>query len=342
MKRGDNPLDRHAVTQRPARLACLVTCAALLLGCVDAQDTVTGMRPAIRASPDNLRVATSDGLVTVQARDVSVWALLEEVARQSRLIVVSHDPLDERVTLDFQRLPLPEALDRILRDQSFALEELQRLTGAGDRRDARPRRLWVFSKGPAGDHASADTTAADDVEDLDALDADGLTGPLSLALADDDTNVRLDAVSALAAVGSDQAAATLAAVALSDGDSSVREEAVYALGEIGGEIGIQVLAQALIDPDDDVREAAVEAFANIGGDESALALAVALNDGDDSVRAGAVDALGEIGGETAIRLLRQASLDEESSIGESAAELLAELSAAAHIRTASKPHARSN
>ncbi len=317
----DEPLVNRALTLRAASLACLVAGLTLLVGFVEAQDTLEGTQATTHASPGYLHVEITDEIVTVKARDVTVKDLIEEIARQSGLVVVLHDPLDERVTMELHRLPLPEAMGRILRDQSFALQYVQPLSSTGNSSDAHPSRLWVFSKGPADDYARQDA-----VKGLGALNADEVIVPLSLALADDDANVRLEAVSALANVGSDQATAALAAAALSDGDSSVREEAVYALGEIGGETGMQVLEQALMDPDNRVREAAVEAFADIGGDESALALAVALNDEDASLRAEAVDALGEIGGETAIRLLQQALADEQSSIREAAAEFLAELS----------------
>ena len=283
------------------------------------------MQPTNDASQGHLRVAVADGLVTVKARDARLATLLGEIARQSELVVVSHVPLAARVTLEFERLPLREALALILRDQSFVLQDVQPFPRGENTSAANLRKLWVFSKGPEGESTSPRVTSAERLEDLDPSDTENLIGALSLALTDDNANVRADAVSTLADVGSDQAATTLAMAALNDGDSSVRQEAVYALGAIGGEIGIQALQQALIDPDDEVRKEAIRAFANIGGDRSAVELAVVLNDGDASLRAEAVDALGEIGGETAMRLLRQVLADEQSSIREGAAELLAEV-----------------
>lgn len=338
----DKSLDNCALILRAARLACLVAGLTVLVGFVEAQDTLEGVQAKTHASPGYLHVEIADDIVTVKARDVSVKDLLVAVARRSGLVLVLHDPLDERVTLELHRLHLPEAMRRILRDQSFALQYVQPLYSAGNSSDAHPSKLWVFSKGAGDNHASSDVTPAieelqldsingkagrgqDAVEGLAALDADERIARLGPALADGDANVRLEAVSALANAGSDQAAAALA-TALSDGDSSVREETVDALGDIGGKTAIQALVQALMDPDNEVREAAVEAFANIGGDESAVALAVALNDKDASLRAKAVDALGEIGGETAVSLLQQALADEERSIRETAAGFLAELS----------------
>lgn len=202
----------------------------------------------------------------------------------------------------------------------------------GELSDARRATSWIDSSkrpddgDPASRSKSADGQEAYGLSDVESLDADASIAPLSAALVDEDTKVRLDAVIALTIVGGDQAAAALTTVALSDADSAVRQEAVYALGEIGGEAGFEVLKQALFDPDVSVREAAVDAFADIGGEKSALALAVVLKDADPSLRAEVVDALGDIGGQAAIRLLRQASMDEQSVVREEAADLLAELS----------------
>lgn len=325
MNRGDQPRARRAPTRRAAPVVFLVTCATLLLGCGDAQDTAAVMQPATDALRGHVWVAIADELLTVNARDASVATLLGEIARQSELVVVSHVPLAARITVEFERLPLREALELILLDQSFTLQDVQPSSRPGNTSAGHQRKLWVFSRGPEGESASSRVTSAERLEDLDSLDAENLVGTLSLALTDDDANVRSDAVSTLPHVGSVQAATALAIAALNDGDSSVRLEAVYALGVIGGDIGIHALQQALIDPNVEVRAEAVRAFSNIGGDRSAMALAVVLNDGDPSLRAEAVDALGEIGGETAMRLLRQVLADEQSSIREDAAELLAEV-----------------
>jgi len=51
-------------------------------------------------------------------------------------------------------------------------------------------------------------------------------------------------------------AAQALAIALEDEDSSIREEAVEALGGIGGEAAIRLLEQALADEDESIRETA--------------------------------------------------------------------------------------
>jgi hypothetical protein len=337
-----------------ARLACLVAGLTLLGEFVEAQDTLKGAQATIHASPSYLHVGVADNLVTVKTRDVAVHDLLEEIARHIGLAVVSHDSLDERITMEFHRLPLPEALGRVLRRQSFALEYAQPIYSAGKSSYRLPSRLWVFSKEPGvvpdndknGRPSSSNITSAigvlraelmsEDprlrqaaVERLGALGVVEAVVPLSLALADEDEYVREAAIAAVADIGGNEAARALA-IALQDEDPLLREEAVDALGEIGGETAIHVLEQAFRDGEEDVREAAIAAVADIGGNEAALALAIALQDEDASLREQAVDALGEIGSETAIRVLEQAVADHDRSVRDAATETLAELRSQNH------------
>jgi HEAT repeat protein len=307
MKRGDLSRGRSTSAQSTAGWLSLVTCATLL-GCGEAPDLP---QPIERTSPttkDTLALAVSveDGLVTVRARDASIEAIVQEIARQDGLTVATHQLLDKRVTLDIERLPLEEALDRILRDGSFMLSATRDRSLAGDS----SRKLWVFSTASgAPPPLAVDNSIADQTKDPDSVSPDELTGPVSLALADSNATVRADAVSALGSAHDNPQAAALAHSALSDTDPAVREEAAYALGQIGGEMSLRALAQALRDPQRDVKQTAIEALASMGGDQAALALAPVLDDPDPRLRAAAVDALGEIAGDTAMRLLQKASAD---------------------------------
>ncbi len=294
---------------------CLFAFIVALVGCSQAPDPPE-VAPAQRATAaTDLYVEVIGDLVTVRARDVTVRNVLQEIARQGDLVLVLRDALDERITLEFERLPLPEAMQRVLRDRDYTLQYVRPPARAGN---DQANRLWVLSD------------AAEDsrVRNSKALAANEANTPSSLGLMHESPAVRLKAVSELADSGGPEATAALAVAALSDADDSVREEAVHALGEMGEETGVPVLEHALKDPDARVREAAIDAFVNLGGDDSARALAVALSDRDAAIRAEAVKALGEIGGETALRLLRQAMTDENSTIREAATELHAELSQA--------------
>lgn len=322
----------HIETRHALRLACLFVGFLLLASLVEAQDHVEATTATTHAPHPRLRVEIIGDTVTVAARDVTVKALLEEMAHQGGLMLVLRDPANDLVTQEFTRLPLLKALGRIVGHRGFALDDGR----GGNARDTQPRTLWVFPDTtkdhhvwPAGraDQAGSMNGDAgprpDAGEGLSAFSAQDRTAPLSPASTHDDVDARFEAVSALAGKGGDQAAAALTA-ALSDRDPSVREEAVYALGMIGGQTATQSLRQALMDPQPDVRTAAIAALTDIGGEDSAQALATALRDHDASLRQDAVDALGEIGGPTAIRLLQQALRDEDAFVRETAAEYLAE------------------
>jgi HEAT repeats len=297
-------------------LAIPLACAMLLAACAETQDPRPNTSSTTDARSGELRVDIDGDAVTVRARGVSLREIVDTIASRSGLALRLHGPLKERVDLDVHALPLNEALHRILREHSFALE---RTTTS---KDAPAGTLWIFPKGST--HAATSPhTRVGPAEGSNTLDAYDDIERLSAAMLDANANTRLDAVSALAEVDSDQSAAPLAAAALHDADSSVRAEAVYALSAIADDgRSSESLQRALLDPSTQVRQAAVRAFEAIGGERSAQSLAVALNDADGSVRAAAVDALSEIGGHTATRLLRTALIDENTIVREAAVEAL--------------------
>jgi HEAT repeat protein len=142
-----------------------------------------------------------------------------------------------------------------------------------------------------------------------------------------DAEMRRRAVSELATLADDQAAAALAAVAVADTDPGVREEAVRGLRGRLPETELPALAQALLDPETRVRAAAIETLSDLGGDGAISALASALSDEDATLREDVVYALGKIGGPTAIAALQEALGDEEDIVRDAAGEVLAELEA---------------
>ena len=324
MERGDLWHGRVGSARSAHGCACLVTCASLL-GCGEAPDLPQPIeRASAPAAHSPLAVTVENGYVTLNARDARIDDIVQEIARRSGLTVAPHAPLDERVTLDFERLPLSEALGRVLRDGSFVLSVAHKPSRAESSPEV-SRRLWVLSSSAgAARRVSASASVAGHAQTSLSVE---VTESARLALADSDANRRADAVSALGSAHDSPEAASLAHAALSDADPAVREEAAYALGEIGGEMSLRALAQALRDPQHNVKQTAIEALATIGGDQAALALAAILDDPDVALRAAAVDALGEIAGETATRLLQEASADKDSHVGGTAAERLAALRA---------------
>ncbi len=339
----------NTVTTNAGRQAGLVVGLLLFVNGVTAQDGFEDRQVSADNVTSYLHVDVSDDLVTLTAHNMGVRDVLDEIARQSDLIVVSHDPLAHRLTLELERLPLYEALIRIMRGRSYLLHQAQAVTGARIADDERQSTLWVFSDGSAAEprynqaasHSLWKIKSAievlqsqlmsDDIRvrqeaimGLRRLKVNEVIAPLSYALADEDKKVRVKAIYALADIGGDNAVAALAA-ASADENTWVRAETAYALGTLGGDTAIQVLKHALHDADSEVRESAIEAFTDIGGGQSAGALAVALQDADASLRVEAVEALAEIGGETAMRLLDQALEDQDNAVRKAANEARAEL-----------------
>ncbi len=343
------PANCNTVTTNAGRQAGLVACFLLIVNGVMAQDVFEDRQVSADSATSYLNVEMSDDLVTLTAHNVGVRDVLDEIARQSDLIVVSHGPLHGRLTLELERLSLSEALRRILRGQSYLLHQAQPATGTRITNHEHRTTLWVFSdgaavepgQGQAAGRSSLDTASAiealqaqllsDDlrvrqeaIKGLRRLKVDEVIAPLSYALADKDKSVRVKAIYALADIGGDNAVAAITAGA-ADENPWVRAETAYALGMLGGGAAIQVLKHALHDADSDVRESAIEAFTDIGGEQSAGALAVALQDADASLRVEAVEALADIGGETAMRLLDQALEDQDNAVRKAANEALTEL-----------------
>ncbi len=326
-----------------------MACILLFVNGVMAQREFEDSQVSGDSAASYLNVEMSDDLVTLEAHNVGVREVLDEIARQSDLIVVSHGLLHGRLTVELERLSLSQALRRIMRGQSYLLHQAQPATGTRIANHERRSTLWVFSDGAAAEpghdqaagRSSSDTASviealqaqlmSDDIrlryeaiKSLRRLDVNEVIAPLSYALADEDEKVRVKAIYALADIGGDNAAAAMAA-ATADENAWVRAETAYALGTLGGATAIQVLKHALHDANSDVRESAIEAFTDIGGGQSAAALAVALQDADASLRVEAVDALADIGGDAAVSVLYRALENQDKAVRKAANEALTAL-----------------
>ncbi len=244
---------------------------------------------AFAPAESQIYVLLSDDAVTIRAENTSIRSVLEELSRQTNLVVMSQETLDDLVTIDVDRSTLQAAVRRLLRHKSFMLHQLDPVSGSEFPGTTPYSRLWVFS-GASDTRQHTWTTQpalrAYPVGDSEIIDYQVL--------------------------------------ALSD-DRNDREEAMVGFGEISSNSSIEFLQQGLSDPDERVREAAIESLADLGGTESVHALSVALNDPDASLRIDAIDALGEIGGQEAFRFLQDAMTDENHTVREAAAEWLTEL-----------------
>ena len=262
-------------TALTVRGACLAAGLTFLLGVAQAEDY--------------LHVAISDVAVSIRAANTSIRNVLEELSRQSNLVVVSQETLDELVTVDIEEPTLAEAIRHLLRQKSFMLHQPSYATDSAFRGSSAYSLLWILS-GESDDSLPTWTTQANSRPPL-VYESEMIDYQI-LALSDN------------------------------GGD---REDAMVGFGDLGISGVVVYLQYGLSDPDEGVREAAIESLADLGGTESVQALSVVLSDPDAAMRIDAVDALGEIGGQAAIKFLQLAMTDDNHTVREAAAEWLTEL-----------------
>ena len=263
----------------------LTVCLALLATLAQAENCTTD-DGEFQVVGEPCLVRFFNGDLSVRVKAFSLRALLEEIARQGGFRLVVYTTLDERVNLEFRKLPLDQGLRRILRDRSYLLEYAWQSSNTPL---AAARTLWILPQKEQEDSVPR------------AIIEQPVAGSSSEHWAME--FARLQAI-------------------LTNGQSSDREEAVLELGDSGSADAVPILSLALRDENEDVRAAAVSALLDIGGDEAAHAVSIALIDTDPRVRTEAVDALGEIGGKLAMDVLQQAMEDGDEYVREAAAAIL--------------------
>ena len=269
-----------------AALAALPIWQTRMTGPAVGLPAVAGRLPSVPGASAR-GVLLAGGLLSVDAVEVDVAALLAEVARQAGFEFRSSMAAPDPISLRFDHLPLDKGLLQILSGQSYTLAWIDP--------NAAPGARWPLSLRMLGPQAAA----------LDA--PPGVPSPIGTP-----APARPDPAELLAA--------------LRAGTPPEREQAAADLAQLGrgrgGSVATQALAAALADGAAQVRLAAIESLATIGGVDAALALETALRDPAPRVREAAVDALGGIGGSTALALLEQARADPVDYVREAAIEAI--------------------
>lgn len=116
---------------KPARLftfqlVCIAVVLLCLVNIVQAEDVLKAAKTQTQQSQRALSVQFDNDLLTVKAEDVPLQEVLQEIARQSDLSVEGSGLLEDKITIQFDRLALDEGLRLILRRYSFALVYVQK------------------------------------------------------------------------------------------------------------------------------------------------------------------------------------------------------------------------
>jgi len=116
---------------KPARLFtfqlfCITAVLLCLVSIVQAEDKQKAAKTQTQQSQRAPSVQFDNDLLTVKADDVPLQEVLQEIARQSDLSVEGSGLLEDKITIQFDRLALDEGLRLILRRYSFALVYVQK------------------------------------------------------------------------------------------------------------------------------------------------------------------------------------------------------------------------
>ncbi len=194
------------------------------------------------AAPARDMIRYEDDRLTVAVRETSLHALLREIGRQTQAQVRIEAVSDRTVSDRFTRLPLHEALRRLLNEENFTLtysQEAGKAPGGGARRTELP----IYGGGgsvvklrPAPD-AEQGAGAGVDAEAAAGLAAAGASGTMMEQLSQllqRHARIELPGNSRLAAaLGSESASVQeLVATAMHTDDTQVRAEAAKVLAGV--------------------------------------------------------------------------------------------------------------
>ncbi|MGH9960355.1 MAG: hypothetical protein ACREBC_25070 [Pyrinomonadaceae bacterium] len=175
------------------------------------------------------KITLQDGKMTARIVAAPLRRVIEEVSKlsgaQARWLSLDGE---EPVSVEFTDLPFSEALRRILGEKDFVLFD------PSARKRARLPQIWIYPRGQAGGQLVGETTppALSDTAsvELPPLEKD-LDSLIQTAIHEQDTSVRLDAITQLGGYAQEDplAETTLSQVAHSDSNPQVRKAATELL-----------------------------------------------------------------------------------------------------------------
>lgn len=265
-----------------------------------------GIAGPVSAAGTVTQLSLEADLLTLEADDAPLADVLRRLADQDGVKVIGRPSADVRISARLERVPLDEALKRLLRDvpyiasyearpNSRVLVEIRFLGAGADAATATgggaPARStdWV-ARAATSPERSARVRAIQMLQRQRTREATETL--IGLMRDDHDAVVRERAAAALAEMGAGREVVGALTVALSDGEPFVRVQAVRGVARVEGEAAADTLIRmANGDPSPPVRRAAIEALARWPGDRVREALTRATSDTDPATRELARDAL---------------------------------------------------
>jgi HEAT repeat protein len=234
-------------------------------------------------------VAVERGRLTLSVQNALLAEVLQAIGEKAGIAIEIRGDLTERITTSFTDILLEEGLRQLLRGQSFALSYAP---SASDAKRTSLMAISVLARPrvkPVATAAKVSTVGEqrEKLRRIQALarqkDIKAVRELSTLALSDPSPFVRSRAVSALGRLRNQETLAPLT-WALKDQSSSVRIQALQGIKNLKGGDSIGVLqAMVVNDPDPTVRRQAVRLLSTIRSPEVPQVLKWAVADGDAAV-----------------------------------------------------------
>jgi hypothetical protein len=247
--------------------------------------------PAARSQPAPalLKMRLEGDQVSADIVATPLQQVLEELAAHTGIIFEVAVPLNPPLSLKLYRVPLPEAIQRIVGINDSIVQYGQDISG-----HSRIQFVKIFPKGLKGQFAG--------------LRYIGTGAPTKSAI--DAPETMAEALKALT----------------ESKNVAAREKAVEVLAATPGDVSIQALTAALNDPADEVKVAAIEGLTRLGARSALPQIIQGFKHSHPAVRQSAVEAVAQLGTESNVRDLRPMAGDKDAAVAAAAALAVRKLS----------------
>jgi hypothetical protein len=282
------------------------------LGDLFASPPVAKSPIAIRGAQSLIRV--QEGSVSLKVTEAPLEDVLREIASQSRIRLVLQGSREEKISAEFQSVPLEEALRRLIKE-NFLLMYFP---------DGQLAEVVVLRFGTSVPWGSSLSLPVQEPAQRALQRENGSLHHLVEELHKGNQEERWRAILALGELKDESAMELVIWTLKGDNDPAVREAAIWVLEKLGGARAVNALTEAVSrDSDGFVRQTAVAALAKIDGSKAVEPLTKALwSDRDPFVRHEALLNLVAVGGEHVRDAIVRASKDQDQLIRKKAEEIL--------------------